>query len=115
MMEVTTNTTHQLTDSMTNTNDTTLSPMKKCFLVVLVFAMIDALLGAIYTMIWYHSKKKKALRNHTESRHAVPRVHRAPVCNHNNSQQKKRRTSTHIAIAMAQNKESVRRVASAYL
>ena len=103
-------------ESAENNDITSLSPMQKYFLAVLILAILNAILGAIYGMISYHTKKRRKMgpRYHGESRPVVNRVHKIAVYV-GASEQKKRRMSTHIAIAMAQNKQSVRRVASSYL
>ena len=91
-----------------------LTPMHKYFLAVLVLALVNAILGAIYFTLTYKRKAKHWFTVHEED---PLRVRRRRQSSLHDDQEKhhRRKFSTHIALAVGQNKESARRVSSVYL
>ena len=89
--------------------------MHKHFLVVLVLALTNAILGLIYFSLTYKRKQKYWFPVHDEDqlRTRISRRQCSVVDEH--EKQKRRKYSTHIALAVSQSRESARRVSSVYL
>ena len=103
------------TNHTTEINETLplLSPMHKYFLAVLVLATVNALLGALYFVIVQKRKRKRGVfLTHEENPLRIARRHSSLE---ESERHKRRKFSTHIALAVGKNKESARRVSSVYL
>ena len=89
----------------------TLSPMHKYFLVVLVLAIVNGILGLVYFLLTYKKKQKHWLPVAEED----PLRIRRRQSSEEQERQKRRKYSTHLVLAVGQNRESARRVSSVYL
>ena len=84
-----------------------LSPMATQFLVVLVLALVNAILGLIYAYIRYRERKRSPYGNTVTLLRRRSSVMEAVTT--------RRKLSTHMFFSMGQSKESARRLSTAFL
>ena len=101
------------THNQTIAQDYNLSPMHKYFLVTLILALLNLLLGIIYGYIRYFKNRHNCCKKRTEYQRSSMR--RQSVSEGVVYKSERRKTSTHIVLAAAQSKQAARRMSSAYL